>query len=59
MWNPLLELLFHEQVSGIFESFVVDIDPRSHSLVILLLIYSATKKVHMILHEAPSGTIAH
>ena len=26
MWNPLLELLFHEQVSGIFESFVVVID---------------------------------
>ena len=26
MWNPLLELLFHEQVSGIFGSFVVEID---------------------------------
>ena len=26
MWNPLLELLFHEHVSGIFESFVVEID---------------------------------
>ena len=26
MWNPLLELVFHEQVSGIFESFVVEID---------------------------------
>ena len=26
MWNSLLELLFHEQVSGIFESFVVEID---------------------------------
>ena len=26
MWNPLLELLFHEQVGGIFESFVVEID---------------------------------
>ena len=26
MWNPLLELLFHEQVSGIFESIVVEID---------------------------------
>ena len=26
MWNPLLELLFHEQVSGIFETFVDEID---------------------------------
>ena len=31
--------------------------PRLHSLVILLLMYSATKKVHIILHEAPLGTI--
>ena len=26
IWNPLLELLFHEQVSGVFEPFVDDID---------------------------------
>ena len=26
VWNPLLELLFHEQVSGIFEPFVDEID---------------------------------
>ena len=26
MWNPLLELLFHEQVSGVFEPFVDEID---------------------------------
>ena len=26
MWNPLLELLLHEQDSGIFASFVVEID---------------------------------
>ena len=26
MWNPLLELLFLEQISGIFASFVVEID---------------------------------
>ena len=26
MWNPLLELLFHEQVSGISEPFVDEID---------------------------------
>ena len=26
MWNPLLDLFFLEQVSGIFESLVVEID---------------------------------
>ena len=26
MWNPLLELLFHEQISGVFEPFVDEID---------------------------------
>ena len=25
-WNPLLELLFHEQISGAFEPFVDEID---------------------------------
>ena len=33
--------------------------PRSHSLVIVHLIYSATKKVRMILHDAILGTIVH
>ena len=26
MWNPLLELLFHEQISGVFLLFVEEID---------------------------------
>ena len=26
MWNPLLELLFHEQVSGTFEPLVDEMD---------------------------------
>ena len=26
MWNPLLELLFHEQISGVFEPFVDETD---------------------------------
>ena len=30
--------------------------PRSHCLVTLLLIYSATKKVRLILHDVSSGT---
>ena len=27
MWNPLLELLFHGQISGAFKPFIVEIDP--------------------------------
>ena len=49
MWTPLLELLFLEQVSDIFASYLVETD---------LLIYSVTK-VRMILHDVSSGTIAH
>ena len=26
MWNPLMKLLFHEQISGAFEPFVDEID---------------------------------
>ena len=26
MWNPPLELLFHEQANGIFASYLVEID---------------------------------
>ena len=26
MWNPLLELLFHGQISGVFVPFVVETD---------------------------------
>ena len=26
LWNPLLELLFHAQIGGIFEPFVDEID---------------------------------
>ena len=42
-WNPLLELLFHEQVSGIFASFVAEIDlakiPLSCHFALDLLCY--------------------
>ena len=57
----MMELLFHEQIGGAFEPFVDEIDlPKIalHSLVILPLIYSATRKVVTILHDATSGTIA-
>ena len=59
MWKPLTELLFHEQVSGTFEPFVMKLTwLSSNSLVILPLIYSATRKAFTILHDASSGTIA-
>ena len=51
---------FHEQVSCVSNPLLMKFTwPRLHFLVILLLIYSATKKEHMILHEAPLGTIVH
>ena len=60
MWNRMLDLLFLEQVSSIFTSFVVEIDLDKISLSChLLLIYSATKKVRMFQHENPLGTIVH
>ena len=41
MWNPLLELLFHEQVRSVFEPFVdkidlVEIAPSCHFSIDLL-----------------------
>ena len=60
MWNRMLELLFLEQVSGIFASFVNEIDLAKIALSChLLLIYSATMKVHRFLHDNPLGTIVH
>ena len=42
MWNPLMELSLHEQISGAVGSFVDELTwLRSHALVILLLIHSA------------------
>ena len=32
MWNPLLELLFHGQISGAFKPFIVEIDPANIAL---------------------------
>ena len=58
MWNPLLDLLSLEQTSVLFYTSKALNWPRLHSLVILPLIYSATKKVLMILHDATLGTIA-
>ena len=46
IWNPVLNLLFLEQVSGNFASFVVVklTWPISHCLVTLLLIYYVTRR---------------
>ena len=60
MWNPLLDLLFLEEVNGSFASYLVEIDLAKIALSChLLLICYATKKAHMILHETPLGTIVH
>ena len=60
MWNPLLELLFHEKISGVSNPLLMKLTwPRSHSLVILNLIHSAAKKVRMTLHDAVLGTFVH
>ena len=32
MWNPMMELLFHEQISGAFEPFVDEIDSAKIAL---------------------------
>ena len=58
MWNPLLELLCHGQISSILLLFVGEFDLAkiASRLVILLWIYSATRKVLTILmmpHRAP------
>ena len=58
MWNPMMELVFHEQIGGAFEPLWTKLTwRRSHSLLILLLICSATRKVLTIPHDASSGTI--
>ena len=60
MCNPLLELLSNEQIDDICESFNDKmIWLGSHSLMILLLIYFATKKIQMILHETSLDIIMH
>ena len=59
MWNPLLELLFLEQVSGIFASFVVEIDFAKVALSChFALDFLCYKEVLLILHDFSYGTIA-
>ena len=54
VWNPMMELLFHVQIGGIFELFVEE----SRFLVILLLMYYVTKNVLTIKFTTFLGTIA-
>ena len=58
MWNPLLELLFLEQVSGIFASFVVEIDLAQialscHFALDLLCFKEGAFSFGMTFHRAP------
>ena len=56
MWNPLLELLFHEHTSY---SVLMNLTwLKLHSLVILLWIHCATRMVLTVLYGASSGTIS-
>ena len=57
--HPLLELLFLEQVSGIFASFVVEIDLAMVALYCHFALDSVAKKARMILHYLSSSIIAH
>ena len=55
----MMELLFHTQIGGIFESLWMKLTWRDlHFLVTLLLTYIVTRKVLTNPHDAPSGTIA-
>ena len=60
IWNPVMELLFHVQIGGIFVLFVDEnrFWRASHSLVILLLICCVTRRDPMIPLNDVSGTIA-
>ena len=59
MWIPVMELLFHEQISGAFEPFVDEIDLAKIALschfALDLLCYSSTRKVFTIMHDATFG----
>ena len=60
MWNPLLELLFFEQASGIVASYLVESTwPRSHFVVTLLLTYFVTRKRCLPLHDDALDTTAY
>ena len=61
MWNPLLELLFHEHVNGIVDYYLVDLDlvKIAHSLVTLPLTYYVTGRRCLSLHGDSLGTTVH
>ena len=60
MWNPLLKLLFLEQISGVIAPYVEEIDLAQIALSChFFLIYSVTRKmVTTIMNDISSGTIA-
>ena len=72
MWNPLLELLFFEQMNGIVDSHLAGVDLAKIACschfaldllcykeeVLVLLIYSVTRRRCSSRHDAVLGTIA-
>ena len=58
MWNSFLDLFFLEQTSGVFVLYVEEIELAKVALSChVALDFSATKKVHMILHDATLRTV--
>ena len=57
MWNPLLELLFHGQISSVFILFVDEIDLAQIALSCHFALDLLCYKVLTVLHVASSGTI--
>ena len=58
MWNPPMELIFHEQISSVFEHFVDEIDLAKIALSSHFSLDLLCYKVFTILHDATLGTIA-
>ena len=51
--NPMMELLFHRQIGGIFELFVEEIDMAKIAFSChLLLIYFVTRRTLTVLRNA-------
>ena len=58
MWNPLMDLIFHEQISGAFVPSVDEIDLAKVALSCHFALDLLCCKVCTILHDASFSTIA-
>ena len=58
MWNPLLELLFHEQRSGVFVPYVEEVDLAQIALSCFFALDVLCYNVLTIQYDCSSGTMA-